>query len=189
MRSPFISRFGFRNIQMMFNTVYLLALRYSWTTPWAGPSAPQSLTTAELHLTTFLALPSLSILQSPVHSPSFMLLSTLMRGMPCSMHRAEISFLYWGSSQFSARTQSSACLLSRAFWVSLRPRARPSAIRDCLRTSWRAEFMSMGPASAAAADGTSPSTSLMLKSLMFHELLNTKGLGGKCYIPRFRNAT
>ena len=30
----------------------------------------------ELHLTTFLALPSLSILQSPAHSPSFMLLST-----------------------------------------------------------------------------------------------------------------
>ena len=48
-------------------------------------------------------------------------LLTLIRGMPCSMHRAEISFLYMGSSQFSARMQSSAWRLSRAFWVSLTP--------------------------------------------------------------------
>merc|ERR1712045_526916 len=78
-------------------------LRYSWRTSLAGPSLPQSLMTQEEHLTTFLAAPSLSILHRPAHSPSFMLLSTLMRGMPCSMHRAVISFLYMGSSQFSAR--------------------------------------------------------------------------------------
>merc|ERR1711971_799923 len=40
-------------------------LRYSWRTSLAGPSLPQSLMTAEEHFTTFLALPSLSILQRP----------------------------------------------------------------------------------------------------------------------------
>merc|ERR1719511_555987 len=141
-------------------------LRYSWRTSLAGPSLPQSLMTQEEHLTTFLALPSLSILQRPAHSPSFMLLSTLIRGMPCSMHRAEISFLYMGSSQFSARMQSSACLLSRAFWVSLTPLARPSAMRACLRTSWMAVLMSMGPEAGAALGTSSPSTSDILSSLM-----------------------
>ena len=43
--------------------------------------------------------------------------------------RAVTSFLYIGSSQFSARMQSKACLLSRALAASLRPRARPSAIK------------------------------------------------------------
>merc|ERR1719414_1423366 len=66
-------------------------LRYSWRTSLAGPSLPQSLTTQQEHLTTFLALPSRSILQRPAHSPSFMLLSTLMSGMPCSWQRAVIS--------------------------------------------------------------------------------------------------
>ena len=42
------------------------------------------LTTAAEHLTTFLAFPSWSILQRPAHSPSFMLESTLIRGIPCS---------------------------------------------------------------------------------------------------------
>ena len=48
----------------------------TWRTSWAGPSLPQSLTTAQEHLTTFLALPSWSILHRPAHSPSFMLEST-----------------------------------------------------------------------------------------------------------------
>ena len=46
-----------------------------------------------------------------------------MRGMPCSMHRAVISFLYMGSSQFSARMHSSAwqahSLKSQLFVISL----------------------------------------------------------------------
>merc|ERR1719511_324522 len=129
-------------------------LRYSWRTSLAGPSLPQSLMTQEEHLTTFLALPSLSILQSPAHSPSFMLLSTLMSGIPCSMQRAVISFLYMGSSQFSAKIQSRACLLSSAWDACLTPLARPSAMRACLRTSWMAVLISMGP-EAGAAEGTS----------------------------------
>ena len=52
-----------------------------------------------------------------------------MRGMPCSWHSAVTSFLYIGSSQFSARMQRRACLLSRALAASLSPLARPSAIR------------------------------------------------------------
>merc|ERR1719477_153833 len=64
---------------------YLLALRYSCSTSWAGLSLPQSLTTQAEHFTTFLALPSWSILHRPAHSPSFMLESTLRGGShaPC----------------------------------------------------------------------------------------------------------
>merc|ERR1719461_712178 len=141
-------------------------LRYSWRTSLAGPSLPQSLMTQEEHLTTFLAAPSLSILHRPAHSPSFMLLSTLMRGMPCSMHRAVISFLYMGSSQFSARMHNSACRLSSALAASRTPRARPSAMRACFRTSWMAVLKSMGPEAGAAAGASSPSTSDMMSSLM-----------------------
>ena len=39
---------------------------------------------------------------------------TLIRGMLCSMQRAVTNFLYIGSSQFSDRTHSRACRLSRA---------------------------------------------------------------------------
>merc|ERR1719422_2804486 len=118
--------------------------------------------TQEEHLTTFLALPSRSILHRPAHSPSFMLLSTLIRGMPCSMQRAVMSFLYIGSSQFSARMQSRACLLSRALAASLTPPARPSAIRACLRTSWMAVLISMDPATGAADGTSSPSYTWMV---------------------------
>ena len=59
---------------------YRCDLRYSWRTSLAGPSLPQSLMTQEEHLTTFLALPSRSILHRPAHSPSFMLLSTWGQG-------------------------------------------------------------------------------------------------------------
>merc|ERR1711879_473420 len=90
----------------------------------------------------------------------------LIRGMPCSMHRAEISFLYMGSSQFSARMQRRAWRLSRAFWVSLTPLARPSAMRACLRTSWMAVLISMGPEAEAALGTSSPSTSDILSSPM-----------------------
>merc|ERR1711868_71324 len=131
-------------------SLYRWDLRYSWRTSLAGPSLPQSLMTQEEHLTTFLALPSRSILHRPAHSPSFMLLSTLIKGMPCSIQRAVMSFLYIGSSQFSARIQSRACLLSRALAASLTPLARPSAIRACLRTSWMAVLISMDPVTGAA---------------------------------------
>merc|ERR1712211_45939 len=97
------------------------------------------------------ALPSWSILQSPAHSPSFMLESTLIRGIPCSWQRAVTSFLYMGSSQFSARMQSRACLLSRALAASLSPLARPSAIKACLSTSWIASLMPMGPVASTGA--------------------------------------
>merc|ERR1711868_28307 len=141
-------------------------LRYSWRTSLAGPSLPQSLMTQAEHLTTFLALPSWSILQSPAHSPSFMLESTLIKGIPCSMHRAVNSFLYMGSSQFSARMHRRAWRLSRDLAASRSPRASPSAMRACLRTSWMAVLMSMGP-EAGAADGTSsPSLSDIVSSLM-----------------------
>merc|ERR1719422_371116 len=54
--------------------------------------------TQEEHLTTFLALPSRSILHRPAHSPSFMLLSTLSgrpprlwtRGRRCSVSSPRI---------------------------------------------------------------------------------------------------
>ena len=49
--------------------IYFSHLHNSWTMP----SAPQSLTTAELYLTTFLAPPSLSNFHSPAHSPNFMM--------------------------------------------------------------------------------------------------------------------
>merc|ERR1712121_439713 len=111
---------------------YLLAFKYSCSTSWAGLSLPQSLTTQAEHFTTFLVLPSWSILHRPAHSPSFMLESTLTRGIPCSMQRAVTSFLYMGSSQFSARMQSRAWRLSSAWAASRSPRARPSAIRALL---------------------------------------------------------
>merc|ERR1719167_832880 len=38
-----------------------------------------------------------------------------------------------------------------------------------LRTSWMAVLMSIGPLATGAAEGTSPSTSLMLSSLMFRQ--------------------
>ena len=46
---------------------------------------------------------------------------TLMSGIPCSMQRAVINFLYMGSSQFSAKIQSRACLLSSAWDACLTP--------------------------------------------------------------------
>merc|ERR1719431_892375 len=160
----------FMNIWLSYNIMsfyrLLMDIRLGRVTSWAGLSLPQSLTTQEEHFTTFLAFPSWSILQRPAHSPSFMLESTLINGMPCSMHRAVMSFLYMGSSQFSAKMHRRACLLSRALEASLTPRARPSAIRACFRTSWMAVLISMGPDGAAAEGTSSPSTSDMVSSWM-----------------------
>lgn len=61
--------------------------------------------------TTLRALPALSILHKPAHSPNFLLLSTFISGIWCSLHNAWTNFLYIGSSQLSARMQSMACLL------------------------------------------------------------------------------
>ena len=47
------------------------------------------------------------------------LVVTLMRGMPCSMHKAVISFLYMGSSQFSARMHSSAWQAHSLFKITV----------------------------------------------------------------------
>merc|ERR1711911_381197 len=69
---------------------------------------PQSLTTTQEQPTTFLAFPSLSILQSLAHSPSFLLLSTFIKGMLCSLQSAWTSFLYRGSLQLSDRTHNRA---------------------------------------------------------------------------------
>lgn len=71
-----------------------------------------TLITTQEQPTTLRALPVLSILQSPAHSPNFLLLSTLMIGIWCSEHNAHTNFLYIGSSQFSDNTQSIACLLN-----------------------------------------------------------------------------
>lgn len=111
--------------------------------------------TTHEHPTIFRALPMLSILQSPAHSPSFLLLSTLIKGIWCSEHRAATSFLYIGSSQFSASTQSSACRLSRALAASCKPRITPLWIRAVFRTSWSAWFTSRAPPDTAGAEGAS----------------------------------
>lgn len=60
---------------------YFAFLRYSLSTSNAGESSPWSLMTTQEHPTTFLAFPVLSILQRPAHSPSFLLLSTLIMGI------------------------------------------------------------------------------------------------------------
>lgn len=57
---------------------------------------------------TLRAFPSLSILQRPDHSPSFLFESTRINGIWCSLHRAVISFLYCGSSQLSAKMHRTA---------------------------------------------------------------------------------
>merc|ERR1712029_1139351 len=69
--------------------------------------------------------------------------------------------------------------LVQSLGASRSPRARPSAIRACLRTSWMAVLMSMGPLATGAAEGTSPSTSLMLISLMFRQTYLFKSLQKK----------
>merc|ERR1719187_1128931 len=154
-----------KSFQIKFSA-YFRDLRYSCSTSWAGVWLPQLLTTAQEHLTILRAAPSWSILHKPAHSPSFILESTLIRGILCSMQRADTSFLYMGSSQFSDKTHSKALRWSRALALSRRPRLRPSAINACLSTSWIAVLISMGPeeTGAAGAETSSPSTSDMSSS-------------------------
>lgn len=87
------------------NTTYLIA----------PTSLNLTLTTTQEQPTILRAFPVLSILHRPAHSPSFLLLSTLMSGIWCSLQRACTSFLYIGSLQFSARTHSKACRLQQQF--------------------------------------------------------------------------
>lgn len=79
----------------------------------AGVSSPNVLMTTHEHPQIFRGLPSLSILHNPDHSPSFLLLSTRINGIWCSLHKAVMSCLYWGSSQLSAKMQSTAWRLEK----------------------------------------------------------------------------
>eukprot|EP00116_Pleurobrachia_bachei_P016818 sb/3477080/ len=101
--------------------------------------------TAQLHLTTFLARPSLSILHRPVHSPSFLASSILIRLMLCSLQRASTSLGMFFSSVLSARTHRSASRLSSFLQLSRRPLVTPSAMVAFLRTSLRASIRLMVP--------------------------------------------
>lgn len=65
------------------------------------------MTTTE-HPQTLRGLPSLSILHRPLHSPNFLLESTRINGIWCSLHNAVTNFLYCGSSQLSAKIARTA---------------------------------------------------------------------------------
>lgn len=111
-------------------------------------------TTEQPH--TLRGLPSLSILHKPDHSPSFLFESTRINGIWCSLHRAVMSFLYWGSSQLSAKMHSTAWRLSKALHAWWIPCTIPSAIKDFFSTSCKAVFTSIGPPpKAGAGAGTS----------------------------------
>ena len=88
---------------------------HNTTSPITPSSSKLTLTTTQEQPTILRAFPVLSILHRPAHSPSFLLLSTLMSGIWCSLQRACTSFLYIGSLQFSARTHSKACRLQQQF--------------------------------------------------------------------------
>ena len=66
----------------------LLSLMYFWTNERASESSPKFLIASDEHPLTFLALPSLSYLQWPSHSPSSSLFSTWMRGTLLALARA-----------------------------------------------------------------------------------------------------
>lgn len=74
----------------------------------AGVSSPKVLMTTHEHPQILRGLPSLSILHNPDHSPNFLLESTRINGIWCSLHKAVMSCLYCGSSQLSAKMQSTA---------------------------------------------------------------------------------
>lgn len=75
------------------------------------------MTTTE-HPQTLRGLPSLSILQRPLHSPNFLFESTRINGIWCSLHNAVINFLYCGSSQLSAKMARTAWRLHVARFES-----------------------------------------------------------------------
>lgn len=109
----------------------------------AGVSFPKSETTTHEHWTTFLALPSLSILHRPAISPRAFLSSTLTSGHSCSLHRASTSLVYVASSQSFANIHIFAFFLSRARADSSMPLARPSTNRLSLRTCLSADGTSI----------------------------------------------
>lgn len=69
---------------------------------------------------------------------------------------------YLASSQFSAKTHNTACLLSKALAASCIPCTTPSWIRAVFRTSCRAWWTSMGP--PLTATGTEGVSSLKTSS-------------------------
>merc|ERR1719502_2033129 len=102
----------------------------------ASPSSPKSVTTTEEQPTTLRAVPSLSTLARPTHSPRVLPSGTLSRSTPCSAHSASL--------QPCESTQSLASPLSSDFAHSCRPRRRPSAHRAFFRTALSAASASIG---------------------------------------------
>merc|ERR1719263_1758885 len=92
----------------------------------ASDSSPKSVTTTHEQPTTLRAVPSLSTLARPTHSPSCLPSETFMRSTPCSAQSASISFVYAGSLQPCDSTHSFPSDLSSALQHSWRPRRRPS---------------------------------------------------------------
>jgi hypothetical protein len=66
--------------------------------------------------------------------PSVFGSDTLSKSILCSVQRASISLMYSCSLHVSTKTQRCACLRSKAFAHSRRPRARPSWISAFLST-------------------------------------------------------
>lgn len=79
------------------------------------------MTTTE-HPQTLRGFPSLSILHRPLHSPNFLLESTRINGIWCSLHNAVTNFLYCGSSQLSAKIARTAWRLYVAAWFECKQR-------------------------------------------------------------------
>ena len=96
-------------------TLSLPSLFIAFSVKGLKSSAQPTLTATQLHPTTLRALPSLSILHKPAHSPSFLLSSTRISWMQCSAQRASTSFTYIASSQLLASTHRWACRLWMSF--------------------------------------------------------------------------
>lgn len=91
----------------------------------ASLSSPYSLMATELAPRIFLGSPSLSYLHWPTHFPRSCLSSTWRRGIPFCLQRAVMSFEYFPSSVFLARTQRIASFLSRDLQTSFNPLTNP----------------------------------------------------------------
>merc|ERR1719271_1036194 len=93
-------------------SVYLLKLALRMES--ASDSSPKSVITAHEQPTTLRAVPSLSTLARPTHSPSCLPSDTFIRSTPCSAQSASMSLVYAGSLQPCERTHSLASPLSSA---------------------------------------------------------------------------
>merc|ERR1719263_1603218 len=117
----------------------------------ASDSSPKSVTTTHEQPTTLRAVPSLSTLARPTHSPSCLPSETFIRSTPCSAHSASMSLVYAGSLHACDRTHSFAICWSSALQHSCRPRRRPSWQSEFLRTFCSAVSTSMGGSAGAAS--------------------------------------